>query len=156
MWRRPVCSVCTGSVVLAEAGLLDGFDATTHWSAAGVFGRCYPQVRLRAERIVVPAGPEHRIITGGGASAWEDVAIYLIARFCGEVEAVRAAKIFLFGDRSEGQLPYAARPRPNRHDDAAIAACQAWIADHYAGENPVARMVAQSGLPERTDRKSVV
>lgn len=145
-----VCSVCSGSIVLAEAGLLDGYEATSHWGAASLFSRCYPAVKLRPERIMVPAGPEHRLITGGGAAAWEDVAIYLIARFCGEVEAVRVAKIFLFGDRSEGQLPYAGRPRPPRHDDAVIARCQAWIAEHYAGENPVARMAAQSGLNERT------
>ncbi len=55
-----------------------------------------------------------------------------------------------FGDRSEGQLLYAARTRPRRHDDAVIARCQDWIHTHYAADNPVARLVAESGLPERT------
>jgi len=145
-----LCSVCTGSILLADAGLLDELEATTHWSAAGLFGQYFPSVRLRAERILVPAGPEHRIVTGGGSSSWEDLAVYLVARFCGEVEAVRIAKIFLFGDRSEGQAPYAGRARPHRHEDAVIADCQAWIAERYAGENPVARMAARSGLSERT------
>lgn len=88
-----VCSVCTGSVLLADAGLLDGEEATTHWGAAPLFRTFYPAVKLRPERILVPAGPEHRIITGGGASSWEDLALYLIARFCSEAEAVRTAKI---------------------------------------------------------------
>ena len=145
--------MCTGSVLLAEAGLLDGREATTHWSAAGLFSAWYPSVRLRPERILAPAGPEHRIITSGGAASWEDLALYLIARFCGEAEAVRTAKIFLFGDRSEGQLPYAAMARPRRHEDAVIARCQAWIAGHYAADNPVTRMVAQSGLPERSFKR---
>src|SRR5690606_30915038 len=145
-----VCSVCTGSVLLAAAGLLDGVEATTHWSAARLFSTHFPSVRLRPERILVPAGPEHRIVTSGGSASWEDLALYLVARFCGEAEAVRIAKIFVFGDRSEGQAPYAAMAVPRRHDDRLIAECQAWLAEHYAARNPVALMVERSGLSERT------
>ncbi|MCW5750770.1 MAG: helix-turn-helix domain-containing protein [Alphaproteobacteria bacterium] len=145
-----ICSVCTGSILLAEAGLLDGQEATTHWSATELFRRCYPSVRLRPERILSPAGPEASIVTGGGASSWEDLALYLIARFRGEREAIRAAKVFLIGDRGAGQLPYAAMARPARHGDGVIARAQAWIAEHYAESRPVARMIAQSGLPARS------
>jgi len=148
-----VCSVCTGSVLLADAGLLDGCEATTHWSATGVFGRCFPSVDLKPERILLPTGPEHRIVTGGGASSWEDLAIYLVARFRGREEAVRTTRVFLFGDRSEGQLPYAAMAPPHRHEDAVIGACQTWIAGHYEIANPVARMVRHSGLAERTFKR---
>jgi transcriptional regulator GlxA family with amidase domain len=148
-----VCSVCTGSVLLAEAGLLDGLEATTHWSAADIFKRYYPTVQLRAERILVPAGPEHRVITSGGASSWEELALHIVARYCGQEEAIRMAKVFLFGDRSEGQLPYMALGRPRRHDDAVIADAQAWIAEHYAAASPVARMVDRSGLAERTFKR---
>lgn len=148
-----LCSVCTGSLLFAEAGLLDGREATTHWSATEIFRTHYPAVRLRAERILCPAGPAHRIVTSGGASSWEELALYLIARFCGTAEAVRIAKTFVLGDRSEGQLPFAAMGRPRRHDDAVVAACQSWIAEHYAAAHPVARMVEQSGLPERTFKR---
>lgn len=145
-----VCSVCTGSILLAEAGLLDGAEATTHWCAIPLFRSYYPAVKLRAERILIPSGLAQRLITSGGSAAWEDLALYLIARYCGEVEAVRTAKIFLFGDRSEGQMLYAARARARRHDDALVARCQTWIAEHYAAPNPVTRLVTYSGLPERT------
>ncbi|PWE33386.1 transcriptional regulator [Maritimibacter sp. 55A14] len=145
-----ICSVCTGTAVLAEAGLLDGLEATTHWSLTDVLRRSYPEVRIVAQKILVPAGPEHRIITGGGATAWEELALYLVARFCSPAEAVRIAKIFLFGDHSEGQLPFAGVQRPRRHDDAVISEIQCWIADNYHRANPVAAMVAQSGLTERT------
>ncbi len=148
-----VCSVCTGSVLLAEAGLLDGHEATTHWSAVDTFCARYPDVKLRAERILCPAGPEHRIVTSGGSAAWEDLALYLIARFCGEAEAVRIAKVYLLGDRSEGQLVFSALGRPRSHDDPVIADCQSWIAEHYAAPNPVARMVQRSALPERTFKR---
>lgn len=148
-----VCSVCTGSVFLAEAGLLDGVDATTHWGVAGIFARCYPLVHLRAERILCPAGPEHRIITSGGAASWTDLALYLVTRFRGPAEAVRIAKVFLIGDHSEGQLPFAALGRPTAHHDATIARCQQWLAEHYAEPNPVARVTQLSGLPVRTFKR---
>lgn len=145
-----VCSVCTGSVFLAEAGLLDGEEATTHWAAVPIFRDHYPRVRLCPERILCPAGAEHRIVTGGGASSWTDLALYLIARFAGESEARRIAKAFVIGDHSDGQMPFAAMARPRQHEDAAIAKAQVWIADCYPGANPVARMAQQAGLPERT------
>ena len=148
-----VCSVCTGSLMLAEAGLLDNAEATTHWSASGLFRTCYPNVALKAERMLVPAGAEHRIVTSGGSASWTDLALYLIARFAGDAEARRIAKIFLFGDRSDGQLPFAAMVRPKQHEDAAIADSQVWIADHYARPHPVAAMAERSGLTERTFKR---
>lgn len=148
-----LASVCTGSVFLADTGLLDGQEATSHWCATSLFATYYPEVKLRPERILSPSGPEHRIVTSGGASSWEDLALYLIARFCGPIEAVRIAKLFLLGDHSDGQLPYAAMGKPRRHEDATIARCQAWIADHYTEPNPVARLIAFSGLNPRTFKR---
>ncbi len=145
-----VCSVCTGALFLAEAGLLDGLEATSHWSVAPLFRNHYPEVRLKPERILCPAGPEHRIVTAGGASSWCDLALYLIARFAGATEARRMSKVFVIGDRSEGQLPFAAMARPHQHSDGAIEKAQVWIADHYTATNPVARMADVAGLPERT------
>jgi transcriptional regulator GlxA family with amidase domain len=148
-----ICSVCTGSVLLADTGLLDGKNATTYWACTRLFDTRFPKVRLLAERMLVAADPDHRIVTAGGASAWEDMALYLISRYCGQGEAVKAAKVFLLGDHSEGQLPYAAMIKPRQHGDAAIAAAQDWIADHYAVANPVGRMVERSDLSERTFKR---
>jgi transcriptional regulator GlxA family with amidase domain len=148
-----VCSVCSGTVMLAGGGLLDGRPATTHWAYIDHFRRFHRNVRLEPERILVPATADHRIITTGGMAAWEDLAIYLIARFYGEAAAINAAKLYLFGDRSEGQLLFAALGKPKRHDDAAIARSQQWIARHYDSQNPVARMAQHSGLSERSFKR---
>lgn len=148
-----VASVCTGSLLLADAGLLDRRDATTHWAARAIFSTCYPAVQLRPERVLVPAGPEHRLITSGGSAAWAELALYLIARLCGREEAIRITKVFLLGDRSDGQLPFAAMARPRQHDDAVIADCQGWIAAHYAAPHPVRQMCARSGLTVRTFKR---
>jgi transcriptional regulator GlxA family with amidase domain len=145
-----IASVCTGSLMLAEAGLLDGREATSHWSAVTHFRSQYPQVELRPERILTASGEGHRIVTSGGSAAWADLALYLVARFCGEEEARRIAKIFLFGDRSAGQAPFAAMARPRQHDDTAIAAAQGWIAGNYTVREPVEAMARQAGLAART------
>lgn len=154
-WRRGavLVSVCTGAVLLAEAGVLDGAEATTHWSAAGLFRDLYPAVRLRPERVLCPAGEAHRLLTSGGAASWEDLALHLVGRFCGAAEAVRLAKLFLLGDRSAGQSAFAAMATPRRHEDAAVGKAQAWIAEHYAEANPVAGMAAASGLASRTFKR---
>jgi transcriptional regulator GlxA family with amidase domain len=148
-----VCSVCSGSVLLARSGLLDGRPATTHWAYVDHFRQFHPNVRLEPERILVPATPEHRVITTGGMAAWEDLALYLIARFYGQATAINAAKLYLFGDRSEGQLLFAALGKPKRHDDAAVARSQQWIAHHYDAQNPVAEMARRSGLAERSFKR---
>jgi transcriptional regulator GlxA family with amidase domain len=151
--RAVVCSVCTGSILLAEAGLLDGREATTHWAARRIFETCYPSVRLTPERILVPTGVEHRVITCGGSASWADLVLYLIARFCGREQAIRAAKLFVLGDRRDGQLPFSAMMRPRRHGDTVIDECQAWIAEHYAVPSPVTAMIERSGLPTRTFKR---
>lgn len=148
-----ICSVCTGSLILADSGLLDGVEATCHWAATDQLRKRYPSVRLRPERVLVSSGAEHRLVTSGGNASWTDLVLYIVARFCGEDEARRTAKLFLFGDRSNGQAPFAARVRPPQHDDAAIAAAQLWIADNYAAANPVAGMTVASGLTTRTFKR---
>ncbi|NRG16979.1 helix-turn-helix domain-containing protein [Rhizobiales bacterium] len=148
-----VSSVCTGSLLLAEAGLLDGHEATTHWAAAGMMETCYPNVCLRPERILVHSGEAHGVVTSGGASSWIDLALYLIARYCGREEAIRTAKIFLLGDHSEGQLPYSAFIRPRADGDAVVTEAQGWLADNYQKPHPVAEMVRRSGLAERTFKR---
>lgn len=148
-----ICSVCSGSILLAEAGLLHGREATTHWAYRDLFARRYPEVRLRMDSVLLGADGDSRVITAGGASSWEDLALYLIARFFGPAEAVRTAKLFLFGDRSEGQLPYAAPARPRDHGDGAVHAAQLWIADNYALPRPVERMAGHAGLSLRTFKR---
>lgn len=148
-----VCSTCSGSVLLAEAGLLDDAEAASHWSMADIFRDRYPNVRFRPERILCNSGRGGRLITTGGASAWQDLALYLIARYCGAAEAARVARLFLLGDRGHGQLPFASMTRPRQHSDAIIATVQEWLADNYATPNPVSAMVERSGLPVRSFKR---
>lgn len=144
-----VTSVCSGAVLLAAAGALDGEEATTHWGYADMLGRNFPQVKVCRERILVPAGDGHRVITAGGASAWGDLMLYLIGRLAGTQAARRIAKLYLLDPHSDGQLSYASLTAGRQHDDQLVAAAQVWAADNYATSSPVAAMARQSGLTER-------
>lgn len=148
-----VCSTCSGSVLLAEAGLLDGAEAASHWTMAELFRDRYPQVRFRPERILCDSGHGGQLITTGGASAWQDLALYLIGRFCDAASAARIARLFLLGDRGHGQLPFASMARPRQHSDAIVTRIQTWLVDRYAASNPVAAMVKRSGLSERSFKR---
>lgn len=145
-----VASVCSGAWLLASAGLLDGIEATTHWGFADMIARRHPEVHLRKERILVPAGKGHRVVTAGGASSWGDLMLYLIARFAGQDEARRISKIYLLQPHTDSQLCYASLLAGRQHDDAIVAEAQVWAADNYADPTPVATMAARSGLSERS------
>lgn len=145
-----VTSVCTGALLLAETGLLDGHDATTHWAFADLLAARRPAVRVRRERVLVPSGEGHRIVTAGGASSWHDLLLYLIGRFAGAEEARHIAKLYLLQWHSDGQLPYASLTAGRNPDDRLIADCQVWVADNYHDPGAVAGMVARSGLSERS------
>lgn len=148
-----VGSACTGALVLAESGLLEGEEATTHWGIVPVFKARFPKVNLRPNRVLILSGPDRRIITAGGASSWTELALYLISHYCGRAEAIRIAKVFLLGDLSEGQLPFAAVTRPQAHTDAIIDRCQLWIAEHYEVSSPVEKVTEFSGLNSRTFKR---
>ena len=145
-----IASACSGAFLLADAGLLDGQESTTHWSYDARFKHYYPRVKLRVERVLCLAGDDRRIVTAGGASSWHDLCLHLIARFCGVDEATKTAKVFLFEEHDTSQLCFAAMPPPSRHDDAVVGDCQAWLADHYAEPHPIARMIERSCLTPRT------
>lgn len=143
-------SVCSGSLLLAETGLLNGHQATAHWAYRDMFQRHFPEITFRNESILCLAAEADRIVTAGGVSAWHDLTVYLIARYCGYQTAIETAKVFLISGHSEGQSPYSVMTRPMESSDGPISDCQVWIADNYASTNPVEKMVERSGLNART------
>ena len=145
-----ICSVCSGSLVLAEAGLLEGRNAAGHWAYNDLFKRCYPTVNMRQDSVLCLSDEPAGIVTAGAVTAWQDLAIYLIARFCGQKQALRTAKVFLLSVHEDGQLPFAAMTRSRDSADKLIAECQDWIAQNYATSNPVQQMIERSGLNSRT------
>jgi transcriptional regulator GlxA family with amidase domain len=145
-----IASVCNGAIVVAASGLLDDANATTHWALRDYFRKRYPKVRLHLERVLVRAGGDRHVITAGGTASWQDLALYLIAAYCGPEEAVRVAKCFILSTNVDGQLPYASMPREFQTGDSLIGKIQSWIADNYKQGSAVAAMAEMAGLPLRT------
>jgi len=145
-----VASVCSGSLILAEAGLLDGRECAAHWAYRDLFREHYPRVRLSTNSILNLSCEAEGVITAGGVTSWQDLALHIIARLCGMQHALRTAKVFLLSGHEDGQLPFASMCRRIQSNDATIAKCQRWIADNYASQNPVASMAEHSGLSSRT------
>ncbi len=148
-----IASTCSGAVLLAEAGLLDGHDATTHWAFCDAFSARFPKVRLRPQSALVASGEGHRLVMAGGGASCMDLALYLIARIAGLECAIHAARMNLVDWHTVGQQPFAQLASSRQSDDALIAKCQAWIAEHYEEPAPVAALVKLSGLAERTFKR---
>lgn len=145
-----IAAACSGALLLAEAGLLDGHDATTHWAYCDILERRYPNVRVHAQRALVVTGEGQRLVMAGGGTSWLDLALYLIARLAGVEAAMQVARLNLIDWHAIGQQPYARLARSRQSEDAVIARCQEWIAENYAHAAPVAQMTRLSGLAERS------
>jgi len=148
-----IAAACSGAVLLAEAGLLEGQDATTHWAFCQTLRREYPGVRVHPQRALVVSGEGQRLVMAGGGTSWLDLALYLMARLTDIETAMQVAKLNLIDWHEAGQQPFARLARARQVDDATIARCQAWIAEHYARPAPVASLVRLSGLPERSFKR---
>lgn len=148
-----VATACSGAILLAEAGLLDGCEATTHWAYCDLMSRRYPHIKVRRQRALVASGEGQRLIMAGGGTTWLDLALYLIARLCGVDIAMQTARLNMIDWHDIGQQPFARLAQTRQTEDALIARCQRWIADHYAEPAPVNAMIALSGIAERSFKR---
>jgi transcriptional regulator GlxA family with amidase domain len=148
-----LCSACSGVLLLAETGLLDGKDATVHWMYAQTFRRNFPNVRLRLDRALVAAGKHQEFLMSGTSTSWHDLILYLIAQHAGPTAAQAVAKYFAFQWHADGLSPYVIFEPVTGHGDAAIQKAQDWLARHFSVANPIEQAARISGIPERTFKR---
>lgn len=145
-----VAASCSGPMLLAEAGLLDGYDATTHWAWCDLMRARYPKVSVHEQRALVVSGHEQKLIMGGAGTSWMDVALYVIARKVNVEVAMQVARVWLIDWHSIGQQPFACLAKTRQVEDGVVARCQAWIGENYTLGNPVSAMIQLSGLSEKS------
>lgn len=143
-------SACSGTVMLAETGLLNGCSATSHWGYGELFKREYPQVDFRPAPNLIFADRAGRIVTAGGTTSWHDLALHIIARYGSPGEALRIAKVYLLKWHGEGQLPFSPLLKRISHADSVVRRCEKWLADHYLESDAIAKVVRLAEIPERT------
>ncbi|GHE30181.1 helix-turn-helix domain-containing protein [Streptomyces vinaceus] len=140
-------SICTGSEVLAAAGLLDGRRATTHWVHAPEFRRAFPRVLLDEDVLFVDDGT---VLTSAGVAAGIDLCLYLIRADHGTAVANRAARLCVVPPwRDGGQAQYIDRPVPEP-TVATTTATRAWALERLAEPVTLAELAAHARMSLRT------
>lgn len=142
---RRVVGLCTGAFVLAEAGLLDGRRATTHWADCAALAARYPRVRVEADPIYVRDG---HVYTSAGATAGLDLLLALIEEDLGRGVALKVAqRMVLFLKRPGGQAQFSAQLSSQLAEREPFRELQAWVLDHPGadlGVDALARRVHMS------------
>lgn len=142
-----VASNCSGAFLLAESGVLNGKDATTHWGYAELFKHKYPLINLQPEKLITQ---DDRIYCSGGGMAWFDLALLLIERYCGYDVATNTAKAHVLDLARGNQAAYAQVRSKKYHQDQEILACQEWLENHYATPIKIENLAKQFNLAPRT------
>lgn len=143
-------SACSGSVLLAETGLLDGASATSHWGYQDLFRKHYPDVKFDPAPNLCFADRAGRIVTAGGVTSWHDLALHIISRYASPGDALHIAKVYLLKWHSEGDLPYANIDRRLPHADSVVRRSEDWLREHFRDADALARVTELSTIPERT------
>lgn len=141
-----IAGICTGVSLLAEAGLLDGKAATTHWAMVERFRSRYPRVDWQPERFVTEAG---RVFCGGGVYSAIDLSLYLVEKFCGHEVAVQTAKALLLETPRIWQSGYGTAPPRSAHDDEGIQKAQDWLFRNFKQEVNLPALAARVGMSTR-------
>ncbi|MBR1210060.1 GlxA family transcriptional regulator [Bradyrhizobium sp. JYMT SZCCT0180] len=141
-----VASVCSGAYVLAEAGLLDGRRATTHWQRTRHFVSAYPKVKLEADRIYTRDG---NVWTSAGISAGIDLALAMVVEDYGDEIAQRTAKqLVLYHRRSGGQSQFSSLLEL-KSPTGRFGPLLAWAREHLDAPLTVEDLAEQAGMSSR-------
>jgi transcriptional regulator GlxA family with amidase domain len=138
---------CTGNFFLAEAGLLAGKRATTHWGYKALFEARYPDIQLRADQLITV---DDNLYCAGGGLAWFDLAIYIIEKEFGYEWAIQTAKAFVIDYRRESQLSYGLSRLAQRHTDDLVAKIQCYFEDHYNQTQALESVSEKFNISKRT------
>ena len=143
---RRIASVCSGSYVLAEAGLLDGRRCTTHWQRTPDFLKRYPKIRLEPDRIFVQDG---NIWSSAGISAGIDLALAMVAEDYGdEISRETARQLVIYHRRTGGQSQFSTL-NELKAPTGRFKQLLSWAREHLDQPLTVERMAEQANMSTR-------
>ena len=144
---RRVASVCSGAFLLAEAGLLDGRRATTHWALCDALQQRFPAVRVERDPIFVRDG---HVFTSAGITAGLDLALELVEEDYGRDAALTVARwLVMFLRRPGGQSQFSAQLSAQLADRDGLRDVQGWIADHPEDDLTVPALAGRARMSPR-------
>ncbi|WP_342050439.1 MULTISPECIES: GlxA family transcriptional regulator [unclassified Cupriavidus] len=145
---RRMCAICVGAFALAEAGLLDGRKATTHWGAAQRLAERYPKVDVDPTPIWIKDG---NVYTSAGVSAGIDLALALVAEDLGDEIALAIAKeLVLYLRRPGGQAQFSTTLRSQNTPGSTLERLCRWIAENLNADLSVEALASRSAMSVRT------
>ncbi|HWU05829.1 MAG TPA: GlxA family transcriptional regulator [Streptomyces sp.] len=144
---RDLVSVCTGALLLAEAGQLDGHRVTTHWSVCETLARTYPAVRVDPDPVFVRDG---RLATSAGVTAGIDLALALVEEEHGRDVALTVARhLVVFLRRPGNQAQFSAQLIAQTAVREPLREVQHWVTEHPGADLSVEALAARAGLSPR-------
>jgi len=144
---RRIASVCSGAFLLAEAGLLDGRRATTHWRHVRELARRYPAVTVEPDPIYVRDG---NVYTSAGMTSGMDLALALVEEdYGGEVARQVARSLVIYMRRPGGQSQFSVALRRQTAEESPIKRVQDWISEHLGEPLSVERLSEVAGMSPR-------
>jgi transcriptional regulator GlxA family with amidase domain len=144
---RRVASICSGTFLLAEAGLLDGKRATTHWASCALLAQRYPKVQVETDPIFVRDG---KMWSSAGVCAGMDLALALVEQDHGRELALTVAQwLVLFLKRPGGQAQFSAQLQAQLAEREPLRDLQAWMADHPAADFSVEALAKRVAMSPR-------
>jgi transcriptional regulator GlxA family with amidase domain len=151
---RRLCSVCTGSFLLAAAGQLKGRRVATHWDWVGRLKGQYPDIQVDADKIFIQDGS---LWTSAGVSAGIDLTLALIEEDFGHQVAIETARqLVMFIKRSGGQSQFSVPLAAQSHVSGKFSDLHAWIAAHLNDDLSVERLAEEVGMAPRTFARAYV
>lgn len=149
-WRRRgamLAGVCSGVAFLAEAGLLDGRRATTHWGVAEDFRHRYPDVDWHTDLLITE---DQGLFCGGGVNASTDLSLYLVERLCGREVAIQCSKALILDMPRLHQSGYAFLPVARSHGDPRVRDVEEYLHANFRDCPPTEDVARQVGMSPRT------
>jgi transcriptional regulator GlxA family with amidase domain len=147
-----IAGLCSGTFVLAAAGLLDGRPATTHWALAGLLAQMYPKIDVQPAPLYIDDGD---VLTAGGGAAGMDLGLHLLRTQYGAEAASRLARFMVVPPhRSGGQAQYVQTPLPALDESDPVGETLAWALGQLDQDLPVESLARRAQVSRRTfDRR---
>ncbi|MBU3916444.1 helix-turn-helix domain-containing protein [bacterium] len=142
-----IAASCSGTLLLAETGLLDGKTATTSWWATDLFKKRYPKIELQIERLLVANG---RLYTGGSVTSYLNLVLSLIEKLAGKELALSCSKMMLIDINRFSQAPFAMLQSILDSSDDIVTRAQHWINEHLREKVNLFELAKQFGITHRT------
>lgn len=148
-----VASMCTGVFMLASAGLLDGKNCATHWSAANLFRSTFPDVNLQPDTLITD---ENGIYTNGGAYSFLNLVIYLIEKYFDRETAIYCSKIFQVEMDRQSQSEFIIFKGQKGHGDDIVKKAQTYLESNLQEKVSVDDLCARFAVSRRNfDRRFI-